>query len=83
MFVSHGDIDHMNGIEEMLKRQQVGKKIRNLVVTGEAYRDEKLEELISVAEDNGQPRSGKWKTGRDQRRKVEDSPVWGQKEKNI
>ena len=53
MFVSHGDIDHMNGIEEMLKRQQVGIKIRNLVVTGEAYRDEKLEELISVAEDNG------------------------------
>ena len=49
MFVSHGDIDHMNGIEEMLKRQQVGIKIRNLVVTGEAYRDEKLEELISVA----------------------------------
>ena len=53
VFVSHGDIDHMNGIEEMLKRQQVGIKIRNLVVTGEAYRDEKLEELISVAEDNG------------------------------
>ena len=43
----------MNGIEEMLKRQQVGIKIRNLVVTGEAYQDEKLEELISVAEDNG------------------------------
>lgn len=43
VFVSHGDIDHMNGIEEMLKRQQVGIKIRNLVVTGEAYRDEKLE----------------------------------------
>ena len=42
VFVSHGDIDHMNGIEEMLKRQQVGIKIRNLVVTGEAYRDEKV-----------------------------------------
>ena len=27
VFVSHGDIDHMNGIEEMLKRQQVGIKI--------------------------------------------------------
>ena len=32
VFLSHGDLDHMNGIEELLMRQDVGVRIRNLVV---------------------------------------------------
>ena len=34
VFLSHGDLDHMNGIEELLMRQDVGVRIRNLVVPG-------------------------------------------------
>ena len=53
VFLSHGDLDHMCGIEEMLMRQDVGVRIRNLVVPEKTYWDEKLTDLIHTAGQNG------------------------------
>ena len=50
IFLSHGDLDHMSGIEELLMRQDVGVRIRNLVVPEKQYWDEKIRKLIKIAE---------------------------------
>ncbi len=47
VFVSHGDEDHINGIEQMIERQTVGIRIRQLVVPEPAYQDEALQRLIA------------------------------------
>lgn len=52
-FISHGDSDHYNGIEEMLQRQQFGVKIRYLVLPDSNVQDEKLKALAAVAYENG------------------------------
>lgn len=49
VFLSHGDLDHMNGIEELLMRQDVGVRIRNLVVPGKQYWDERILKIITMA----------------------------------
>ena len=49
VFLSHGDLDHMNGIEELLIRQDVGVRIRNLVVPGKQYWDERILKIITMA----------------------------------
>lgn len=46
VFLSHGDLDHCNGIVEMLERQGVGVKIRNIVLPTNYLQDD---ELIKVA----------------------------------
>lgn len=42
VFLSHGDADHMNGIEEMIGRQELGIKIACLVFPDVSVWDEKI-----------------------------------------
>ncbi len=55
VFVTHGDTDHCSGIEEMLKRQDVGVKIRRLVLPSNWKKDEALVEFAQVAQESGIP----------------------------
>lgn len=55
VFVSHGDTDHMNGIEELVERQKLGVKIKNLVLPEEIYWDDSLNSLAKKAASNGIP----------------------------
>ena len=69
VWVSHGDMDHVNGIEEMMERQQIGVRIRNLVLIPEEFWDERLEKVSETAAKNKIPvyttEKGKiWKEGR-------------------
>lgn len=52
VFVSHGDADHLNGIEEMLDRQEVGVKIGTLVLPGQSVWDESILRLAQKAKEN-------------------------------
>ena len=53
VFVSHGDNDHKNGIEEMLERQKVGVKIGTIVLPEEKVWDDSLKRLAKMAWKNG------------------------------
>ncbi len=53
IFISHGDSDHLNGVAEMLARQELGVEIGTLVVCAEAFLDDALIELIRVAQQHG------------------------------
>ena len=53
VFISHGDTDHYSGIKEMLERQDVGVKIRNLVLPENYKEEEALMELALLASDEG------------------------------
>ncbi len=53
VFATHGDEDHINGIRELLENQDLGVRIRNLVLPSEGYLDEKLLELAETARKNG------------------------------
>lgn len=53
VFVSHGDKDHINGIEELLKNQKMGIQIDTLVFPEEQVLDEKLLELAETAKKSG------------------------------
>jgi competence protein ComEC len=53
VFVSHGDTDHYNGIAEMLERQEMGVKIRYLVLPIYYQKDDALLQLASFAYKNG------------------------------
>lgn len=53
VFISHGDADHMNGIEEMLDRQEYGVKIRHLVLPPKKFQDEALKRIAGKAESEG------------------------------
>lgn len=55
VFVTHGDTDHCSGIEEMLKRQDVGVEIRRLVLPSNWEQDDALTELARVAQKNRVP----------------------------
>lgn len=49
VFVSHGDTDHINGIQEMLERQREGIRINTLVMPEQSVWDEALWELAEFA----------------------------------
>lgn len=49
VFVTHGDFDHMNGIREMLQRQETGIRIRCLLLPSRQFWDETLQELALIA----------------------------------
>lgn len=49
VFISHGDADHMNGIEEMLENQQFGIRIHNLVLPPVTVQDDTLKGLAKKA----------------------------------
>ena len=53
VFLTHGDEDHVNGTAELLEGQELGVRIRNLVLPPEEYLDEKLLEIGRVAARNG------------------------------
>ena len=49
VFISHGDADHISGIEEMLQNQKFGVQIDTLVLPAEHVIDEKLTGLAGLA----------------------------------
>lgn len=49
VFISHGDLDHLSGIDEMLERQKRGVVIENLVLPTKAVWDKKLMQLANKA----------------------------------
>ena len=53
VFISHGDADHINGVEELLENQTMGIRIRTLVLPDEQVLDEVLLELAKKAEGYG------------------------------
>lgn len=53
VFITHGDSDHYNGIEEMLKRQDVGIRITHLVLPAHYNSDNDLSVLAENARDVG------------------------------
>ena len=53
VFVTHGDADHINGIQELLQNQKQGVEIDALVLPPEEYMDEKLLHLAEIAKENG------------------------------
>lgn len=53
VFATHGDEDHINGIMELLENQDLGIRIRNLVLPPGEYHDEKLQNLAKTASENG------------------------------
>lgn len=52
VFISHGDADHLNGMEELLESQDLGIRIGNLVLPPKAVWDEALEGLARKAKAN-------------------------------
>lgn len=53
VFISHGDSDHCNGIEELLGRQEYSVKIKNLVLPEIYKQDEALIQLGKKAKEAG------------------------------
>ncbi len=53
VLISHGDSDHMNGVEELIERQDIGVKIRTLVLPVQEVWDEALTGLAKKARDYG------------------------------
>ncbi len=49
VFISHGDADHMNGIQELLENQLLGISIDTLVLPTESVLDDSLKELALTA----------------------------------
>lgn len=48
-FVTHGDSDHISGLEELLERQSLGVRINCVVFPEEGLWDEKMEDLYLLA----------------------------------
>ena len=53
IFVTHGDTDHYSGIKEMLDRQDVGVRIRTLVLPSNWKQEHALVQLAEVAQQRG------------------------------
>lgn len=53
VWITHGDADHMNGILELLQREHIGIKIKNLILPPEEYWNENIYELIDVTKKDG------------------------------
>ena len=53
VLISHGDSDHRNGVEELIERQDIGVKIRTLVLPVREAWDEALSGLAKKAKDYG------------------------------
>ena len=51
VFVSHGDTDHINGIQEMVERQREGVRIKTMVFPEQSVWDEALWELAGLAKE--------------------------------
>lgn len=53
VFITHGDTDHISGIEEMLKRQKIGVRIEALVLPDRKFWDDGLKKLALTAQKAG------------------------------
>ena len=53
VLISHGDSDHMNGVEELIERQDIGVRIGTLVMPVQEVWDEALKGLAEKALANG------------------------------
>ena len=53
VLISHGDSDHMNGVEELIERQDIGVRIGMLVMPVQEVWDEALKGLAEKALANG------------------------------
>lgn len=53
VFLTHGDEDHISGMAELLEDQELGIRIRNLVLPSGEYLDEKLIGISQTAVRNG------------------------------
>lgn len=53
VWVTHGDSDHMNGILEMIERQNVGVKIKTLILPPKSCWNENINELIYASKKAG------------------------------
>ncbi len=49
VFISHGDADHLNGIEELLENQKMGIRIKTLVLPPIKVQDEAIKKLAKKA----------------------------------
>lgn len=53
VWVTHGDLDHMNGILELLERKKVGVKIKTLILPPKSYWNDNVFELVRAAKSAG------------------------------
>lgn len=53
VWVTHGDLDHMNGILELLERKKVGVKIKTLILPPKSYWNDNVFELVRAAKNAG------------------------------
>ena len=53
VFISHGDNDHMNGVEELIERGKLGIQIGTLVLPVQKFWDESLYDLVQKAKKAG------------------------------
>ena len=53
VFISHGDQDHFNGVEEMMRRQRMGIRIRTLVMPPKNVWNPALIHLVHTAKETG------------------------------
>lgn len=52
VFLTHGDEDHLNGIQEMIRNQKFGVRIRTLVLPPDKFLDQKLIRTAYMAREN-------------------------------
>lgn len=55
VFISHGDADHYNGVQEILENPNLGVKIEHLILPVQEVWDEKLEALALLAKEKNVP----------------------------
>jgi len=53
VLISYGDSDHMNGVEELIERQDIGVRIGTLVMPVQEVWDEVLAEIAEKAKEHG------------------------------
>lgn len=53
VWVTHGDLDHMNGILELLERKKIGVKIKTLILPPKSYWNDNVFELVRAAKNAG------------------------------
>ena len=53
VWVTHGDLDHMNGILELLERKKIGVKIKTLILPPKSCWNDNIFELIRAAQSVG------------------------------
>ena len=53
VFLTHGDGDHCNGIQELMERQRFGVRIHHLVIPIHWEQDDTLVEIVKMAREQG------------------------------